>query len=74
MKLLFFGAPFFCSALYGQTVTTEPFSSAAFTHDLIITEVLADPSPQLGLPPVEYVEIYNRSSQPVNLDGWTFFE
>ena len=40
-------------------------------NDVIITEVFADPSPSVGLPEVEYVEIYNRSSQTFDLAGWT---
>jgi Lamin Tail Domain len=38
--------------------------------DIIITEIFADPSPQIGLPDVEFIEIYNRSSNPIDLAGW----
>lgn len=37
--------------------------------ELLITEFLADPSPSVGLPEVEFVEIYNQSSDPLNLGG-----
>lgn len=40
--------------------------------DVIITEIFADPSPIIGLPDAEFVELYNRSSNPVNLNGWKF--
>ncbi len=40
--------------------------------DIILTEIFADPSPQVGLPEAEFIEIYNRSVHPVNLDGWKF--
>lgn len=40
-------------------------------YDLIITEVMADPSPPAGLPEYEYVEIMNRSSKPIDLKGYT---
>lgn len=39
--------------------------------DIIVTEILADPSPPVALPEAEYVELYNRSSHPVDLSGWT---
>jgi len=38
--------------------------------DLIITEIFADPSPQIGLPDAEFIEIYNRSNNPIDLNGW----
>lgn len=39
-------------------------------YDVIIDEIMADPSPQLGLPNNEWIEVTNTSSQPVNLQGW----
>lgn len=38
--------------------------------DIIFTEIFPDPSPQIGLPNAEFVEIYNRSSYPFDLMGW----
>ncbi|HET6992643.1 MAG TPA: lamin tail domain-containing protein, partial [Bacteroidia bacterium] len=51
--------------------TYLPISSATF-HDVIINEIFADPSPQVGLPNAEFVEIYNRSSGNFDLNGWAF--
>ena len=39
---------------------------------VIITEIFADPSPVVGLPESEFVEIYNRNEQAFNLAGWKF--
>ncbi len=38
--------------------------------DIIFTELFPDPSPQIGLPNAEFVEIYNRSNDPFNIGGW----
>lgn len=38
--------------------------------DIILTEIFADPSPKVGLPEKEFLEIYNRSSHPIDLVGW----
>lgn len=38
--------------------------------DVIITEFFPDPTPVLGLPDEEFVEIYNRSDKFINLEDW----
>src|SRR5262245_16435715 len=39
-------------------------------YDVVIDEIMADPSPQIGLPNNEWIEIRNVSGMPVNLQGW----
>jgi hypothetical protein len=39
--------------------------------DVIISEIMVDPSPAVGLPEVEYIEIYNRSTKYFDLANWT---
>ncbi|MDW8058219.1 MAG: lamin tail domain-containing protein, partial [Bacteroidia bacterium] len=46
-----------------------PSPPAAF--DIVITEIMTDPEPPVGLPPYEYVEIYNRSQKYLELGGWS---
>jgi hypothetical protein len=38
--------------------------------DLVITEIMADPSPPVYLRESEYIELYNRCPFPVNLDSF----
>lgn len=38
--------------------------------DVILTEFMCDPSPTVGLPEVEFVEIYNNSNKYFDLNGW----
>jgi hypothetical protein len=50
-----------------------PFLSMAQTaerFDVVITEIMADPSPMVGLPNAEFIEIKNVSPTPFNLNGW----
>jgi hypothetical protein len=65
------------SDLAGNTATNN--QSAQFQYlvadsvvkgDVIISEFFADPTPVIGLPEIEYVEIYNKSPKFFNLQGW----
>jgi hypothetical protein len=49
---------------------TYAVPGTALWNDVIINEIMADPSPQVGLPNVEFVEILNRSNQSFDLTGW----
>ncbi|MCB9195873.1 MAG: lamin tail domain-containing protein [Flavobacteriales bacterium] len=60
----------------GNTMTTSNHDFiyfvpvAAQAGDVIINEIFADPSPQIGLPSGEYIELYNRSANLFDLSGW----
>ena len=39
-------------------------------YDVVFTEIMADPSPVVELPETEFLEIYNRTSKYIELQGW----
>lgn len=50
--------------------TTVLFRSVE-RNDILITEIMADPTPQILLPPCEYIELYNRNiPDSAVLKGW----
>jgi len=54
--------------LADTTVLFADYSPVA--HDVVINEIMADPEPVAGLPPVEYIEIYNRTPFPLSVKNW----
>ena len=49
--------------------TTHSWSQ---THQLIITEIFADPTPSRGLPEKEFVEIKNATKEGIQIKGFKF--
>ena len=48
-----------------------PFTPVwAETGDVIISEIMADPAPEVSLPQKEYLEITNRTKYPFDLKNW----
>ena len=39
-------------------------------YDILISEIMAKPSPEVGLPAVEYIELHSRLPYPVTLRNW----
>lgn len=52
--------------LTGQFVLTDQPALG----DVIINEFFPDPSPVIGLPELEFIELYNRSNKYFNLNKW----
>jgi len=40
-------------------------------YDVVITEFLSDPTPAVGLPESEFIELKNRSDRDINLHNWS---
>lgn len=54
-----------CIFLHAHT-----FSQVAKRYDVIIGELMSDPSPPIGLPNAEWIELHNVSATVYNLQGW----
>ncbi|MBW6492470.1 MAG: lamin tail domain-containing protein [Lentimicrobium sp.] len=53
-----------------QPVVKEFAYYSVKAYDVLITEIMADPDPPVSLPNNEYLEIFNRSNFPIQLENW----
>lgn len=40
--------------------------------DVVFNELMVDPTPEVSLPAHEFIELYNTTDFPVNMEGWVF--
>lgn len=52
------------------TLLLPVWLAAQNRYDVVIDEIMADPSPPITLPENEWVELKNTSTIPINLQGW----
>jgi hypothetical protein len=55
--------------LIGDNIDFSLFQPGQFGIE--INEIMADPDPPVGLPNYEYIELFNKTSYPVSLRGWS---
>jgi hypothetical protein len=64
----------YISDLCGNTLFREDFNFMLYRasqFDILITEIMADPEPEVQLPPEEYIELYNNTDNPIDISDWT---
>lgn len=64
MKKIMYAVSFCC--ICGSIQAQDPGR-----YDVVLHEIMADPTPSRGMPVSEYIELRNRSSRAVNLKNWT---
>jgi hypothetical protein len=53
----------------------DPFTTTfsfyrIYPFDIVFNEIFPDPNPVVGLPPFEFLELFNRTNHDISLNGW----
>ena len=59
--------------IVGNAITNGTANFFLYTpqqYDIVIDELIADPTPQIGLPNSEWIELKNTAAFAINLQGW----
>ena len=61
----------FCTHNFNSANPEIPGLEQSTAGEIVINEIMADPTPVAGLPDREYLELLNTGAQTVNLKGWS---